>query len=85
MTLIDLLIGMLIISTLAATFLAFLFAGFHMGQSTQGKPQTITALVPKKAMTRPMPPSAELREDPWLRATRAPVDPEKRIPTIEEE
>lgn len=85
MTLIDLLIGMLIITTLAAAFLAFLFAGFHMGQqNAQWKPEEAKkALVPAKR-PRPMPASAELQEDPWLRATRTPVDPEKRIPTIEE-
>jgi hypothetical protein len=83
MTLIDLLIGMLIISTLAAVFLAFLFAGFRMGQNSSGKPPQATA--PKKPMPRPRPASVELQEDPYIRATRAPVDPEKRIPTIEEE
>jgi hypothetical protein len=86
MTLIDVLIGMLIVTALAAVFLAFLFAGFRMGQASGPQaPGPRTGIAKVQPIKAPIIPT-ELQEDPYIRALRPPLPKgEVRIPTIEED
>ena len=85
MTLIELLAGMLIFTLVAAIFLAFLFAGFRMGQASQGTEPEIRNELKAQPRPKPLTPAA-LQEDPYIRALRPPAPKgEVRIPTIEED